>query len=315
MAGVRGGWPTVRMAVRVVPLVLLALALVPPQAGATVRAPHEPPNLGLLATIGPVGTKFPIVGISLGAHRDIALVITTEEGGIVATIPLRTDGEGDFRAAYDSTGARRGYYRLYARFADTQRSVIDDFDFFRFAVGSRPVPDELYCFDEGGCLHGLFLLSWREHGGLALNGLPISPVLEERLEDGRIYFVQYCERTRLEYHPENAAPNDLLLGQFGRRLHPADPRAPRLAGARYFAETGHNLSDDFRAYWERNGGLAQFGYPISEAYVETLEDGKMYYVQYFERARFEYHPENKAPYTILLGQFGRRILDADGDRR
>ncbi|MEO5951914.1 MAG: sortase, partial [Chloroflexia bacterium] len=59
------------------------------------------------------------------------------------------------------------------------------------------------------------------------------------------------------------------------------------------------------------GGLAQFGYPISEEFVETLEDGKPYTVQYFERARFELHPENAAPYTILLGQFGRRIL---GDR-
>jgi len=31
-------------------------------------------------------------------------------------------------------------------------------------------------------------------------------------------------------------------------------------------------------------------------------------VQYFERARFEYHPEHVAPYDILLGQFGRQIL-------
>ena len=31
--------------------------------------------------------------------------------------------------------------------------------------------------------------------------------------------------------------------------------------------------------------------------------------QYFERARFEYHPENAGtPYEVLLGQFGRRIL-------
>jgi hypothetical protein len=32
-------------------------------------------------------------------------------------------------------------------------------------------------------------------------------------------------------------------------------------------------------------------------------------VQYFERARFEYHPENADPQDqVLLGQFGRRIL-------
>jgi hypothetical protein len=37
-------------------------------------------------------------------------------------------------------------------------------------------------------------------------------------------------------------------------------------------------------------------------------------VQYFERTRFEYHPENAPPYDILLGQCGRRIL-AEADTR
>jgi hypothetical protein len=36
-------------------------------------------------------------------------------------------------------------------------------------------------------------------------------------------------------------------------------------------------------------------------------DGKPYVTQYFERARFEYHPENKPPYDILLGLLGRTI--------
>jgi len=32
-------------------------------------------------------------------------------------------------------------------------------------------------------------------------------------------------------------------------------------------------------------------------------------VQYFERARFEFHPENIDPASqVLLGQFGRRFL-------
>jgi hypothetical protein len=47
--------------------------------------------------------------------------------------------------------------------------------------------------------------------------------------------------------------------------------------------------------------------PLSGVRLETLEDGKRYAVEYFERARFEYHPENAAPYDMLLGQFGRQI--------
>ena len=87
-------------------------------------------------------------------------------------------------------------------------------------------------------------------------------------------------------------------------------RAPaaQQAGASYFTQTGHNVDDGFLAYWQANGGLAQFGYPLTEVISEKLDDGQSYRIQYFERARFEYHPENDAPYDVLLGQFGRRIL-------
>ena len=61
------------------------------------------------------------------------------------------------------------------------------------------------------------------------------------------------------------------------------------------------------AYWNAHGGLAQFGYPISELITETLDNGQPYQVQYFERARFELHPENQPPNDIERGQFGRAI--------
>ncbi len=61
--------------------------------------------------------------------------------------------------------------------------------------------------------------------------------------------------------------------------------------------------------------MAIHGYPLTAPRMETLEDGKAYTVQYFERARFELHPENVAPYDVLLGQFGRQILaQVDGMR-
>lgn len=166
------------------------------------------------------------------------------------------------------------------------------------------------CFAETGkCVLEPFMAYWNAHGGLAINGYPIGDERVETLEDGQPYLVQYFERTRLEYHPENAAPYDVLLGQFGRRIHPADPPAAPRGGAAYFAKTGHNLDGAFLAYWQSNGDLAQFGYPLSEVFEEQLEDGKTYRVQYFERARFEHHPEHAGtPHEVLLGQFGRRIL-------
>src|SRR5437763_9851845 len=107
------------------------------------------------------------------------------------------------------------------------------------------------CFAETGfCVRGAFLDYWLAHGGLAINGFPLSDEFTEVLEDGKPYTVQYCERARLEWHPEIADPQyRVLLGQFGRRVlreayavdrkaypgavAPAQP----IAGQAYFAET------------------------------------------------------------------------------
>ena len=76
-------------------------------------------------------------------------------------------------------------------------------------------------------------------------------------------------------------------------------------GCQTFPQTGHTLCGKFLAYWQGHGGLAQQGYPISEEFVETNDlNGKPYDVQYFERAVFEYHPENQPPYDVLLAQLG-----------
>ncbi|HMA32938.1 MAG TPA: hypothetical protein VKY74_00550, partial [Chloroflexia bacterium] len=93
----------------------------------------------------------------------------------------------------------------------------------------------------------------------------------------------------------------------------ADPQDP---AATYFAPTGHTLREPFRRYWQAQGGLAQFGYPLTEPFPEiNPATDQLYTVQYFERARFEYHPENLGtPYAVLLGLLGRTITaDRAGD--
>ncbi|HET8629436.1 MAG TPA: hypothetical protein VFL91_18610 [Thermomicrobiales bacterium] len=178
-----------------------------------------------------------------------------------------------------------------------------------FLSAPRAAAADSQCFPETGhCVQGRFLAYWEAHGGLAINGYPLTDEFPQQLEDGHTYTVQYFERVRMEEHPENAPPYDVLLGQFGRDLIPAAVRASREPGMVYFAVTGHNVPPDFYAYWQANGGLAQFGYPLTDPFTQYLEDGKPYTVQYFERARFEDHPENPPPYNVELGQFGRRIL-------
>ena len=74
-----------------------------------------------------------------------------------------------------------------------------------------------------------------------------------------------------------------------------------------FAETGHGIGGGFRWFWEHNGGLMIFGYPLTDEFTDP-ETGLV--VQYFERARFEYHPENDDPYTVLLTRLGAEALEA-----
>lgn len=84
----------------------------------------------------------------------------------------------------------------------------------------------------------------------------------------------------------------------------------------FFKETGHTLDGKFREYWEKNGGLARFGYPITEPFEEfSIELGKALTVQYFERNRLELHPENAGTqYEVLLGMLGREFSAIIGPR-
>lgn len=191
-----------------------------------------------------------------------------------------------------------------------------------FTVSATPPalsPSESQCFAETGqCIAGRFLAYWRYNGGVARHGYPLTGERRERLEDGNEYLVQYFERTRLEYHPENTPPYDVLIGQLGRRFRPVEPPVaplPRvgddvMSEARYFPETGHNLSL-FRYYWTQGGGMEIFGLPLGKEVVERLEDGNEYTVQYFERGRLELHKEGQI--EIIVGQFGSRAL-ADSRR-
>src|ERR1044071_208837 len=72
---------------------------------------------------------------------------------------------------------------------------------------------------------------------------------------------------------------------------------------RCFAETGYCISGRIREFWEQNGGLAVFGFPITPLQNETLE-GRTVQAQWFERNRLELHPQNRRPYDVLLGRLG-----------
>jgi spore germination protein len=184
------------------------------------------------------------------------------------------------------------------------------------AVAPVASSDTLIFFPETQhTLHGAFLSYWKEYGGLPVYGFPITEeFIEKSPTDGKPYTVQYFERNRFEYHPENDPPNNVQLGLLGVQLTesrvfaPADNFQPG-ADVVYFPQVSHTLTGAFLGYWQAHGALRQFGYPISEPVLEqNLQDRKTYSVQYFERARFEFHPENSgSQYEVLLGLLGLNV--------
>jgi hypothetical protein len=95
--------------------------------------------------------------------------------------------------------------------------------------------------------------------------------------------------------------------------------AARGAGAqadqRCFRETGFCIAGRLRTFWEQNGGLPVFGFPIAAQRAELIEE-RMIESQWFERSRLELHPENSAPYDVLLGRLGAdRLRQQDRDWR
>jgi hypothetical protein len=159
-----------------------------------------------------------------------------------------------------------------------------------------------------------FAPNWERFGGLAIFGYPITDEFVDPTT-GRV--TQWFERARFEWHPGVFSERrDVLLGLLGRELTlgrektaPFQPAQP-IPGCTYFPETGHNLCGGFRAYWERFGGLAVYGFPISEEFREVNPDtGQTYLVQYFERQRFEWHPgEWPERFDVMLGRLGVQLL-------
>jgi hypothetical protein len=172
------------------------------------------------------------------------------------------------------------------------------------------------CFPETNqCISGPIRQYWERNGGLAVFGYPITAQRLETVENRTIQ-VQWFERDRLEIQADGA----ITAGRLGARIlelqgRPWNPGVSggSVPGCRYFEITGYNICGVFLTYWERNGGLERFGYPISPSRVETI-NGWTGEVQYFERRRMEHHTELAGtPYEVLLGLLGAKNLEVQAN--
>lgn len=162
-------------------------------------------------------------------------------------------------------------------------------------------------YPTGFSVSPLFQSFFTANGGVAIFGYPLTGEIAE----GGLT-VQYFERSRFEYHPEFAGTaNEVLLSRLGfdqtaGRAFPPATGVPDTSQADFFPETDHTLRGGFRAYWYSHNGLRLFGYPLSEELAErNADDGQTYTVQYFERARMEWHAQTG---EVLLSRLGAQAF-------
>jgi hypothetical protein len=180
---------------------------------------------------------------------------------------------------------------------------------------------------------GAFLTAWKDFKGRPLANPGDKPTAEGDigwpLENVQVRTIeetprrtQLFSRALLVDHsldqPAPAPPNDVTFAPLGSWLYvrehsdqtpsPAEQRAD----CRWFPETGHNLCDPFRSYWEKHAlpadivgkpddqatSLAEavarrmFGFPISEE-EKRSDNGQVVQIQWFQNARLEYLPKNE----------------------
>jgi len=144
-----------------------------------------------------------------------------------------------------------------------------------------------------------FLEFFETWGEIETFGYPLSQAFDDPIRGVK---VQYFQRARMELHPYNPEPYNVLLGlladELGYQFPDARPEQipPYDSNLHhYFPETGHVVSYAFLDYFREKGGLDIFGYPRSEF---MYEGGRV--VQYFQRMRMEWRPEALAGAQMYL---------------
>ena len=139
-------------------------------------------------------------------------------------------------------------------------------------------------------------------------GTPITEQFQSADSSG--LSVQYFEKVRFELHPDQPVGQRVVLTPVGSKLY--------LKGAPSLNQTtpgacrilnGFGVCYEFLTFYDAHGGQSRFGNPISS--FEFQPDGRL--VQYFEGARFEWHPDLKPGQNVMLADLGRIYFNAHED--
>ncbi len=180
---------------------------------------------------------------------------------------------------------------------------------------SAQVDQREYFSDTGHWVLGDFLIAYQSVENPALlYGPPITDQFVSAAAGGRM--VQYFANVRFELNPENPPELRVVKSPLGKVLY--DQEQPREAialpqgdtGCQFIKEAGFQVCYAFLDFFDKYGGIDQFGYPVSD-----LEEHDNFEVQYFQFARMEWHPELPAGQKVVLTDIGKRYFTLFEDQR
>jgi hypothetical protein len=197
-----------------------------------------------------------------------------------------------------------------------RRGLISIFICMLFTVGGQPTLAQgeraIYFPETDHWVRGEFLTYYESLSDPeALLGNPITDSFSD-LNTGRK--IQYFQNARLVLDPN--APPELRVKQtpLGQELYepgvsPSFP--PNSSDCRQYSlnpEQSYRVCYAFLDFFDAHGGLVQFGYPISDFEIQGNR-----IVQYFQNARFEWHPELVLEKHVSLGHLGMEYFRESGE--
>lgn len=172
-------------------------------------------------------------------------------------------------------------------------------------VGAQGNSSTHYFADTGHNVSGDFWTYYQDIPSASLVfGSPITEAITDT-HSGRL--IQYFQRARFEFFPENPVGQRVKLSALGQVVYQRTPGGRKLdfvptIGCRYYSDI--YICYDFLTFFDKNGGETVFGKPISRF---EFYNGRI--VQYFERARFEWYPEYPEGQKVVLSEAGRIYFD------
>jgi hypothetical protein len=165
--------------------------------------------------------------------------------------------------------------------------------------------DAEYFAQTGHYVRGDFLRFYRSVSNPTLIfGYPLTEQFTSK--DGKT--VQYFQRARFEQ--DTSLPQGVRLTPLGGETYSPDRQMVinNAFACRMYEQTGYSVCFAFLEFFDRNGGVDQFGYPIT-----PFEFHNNQIVQYFQNARFEWRPGLAEGQRIGLTDLGRIYFDQLGE--